>query len=241
MSNGRPTMGTNPTTTEQGTRQSYLILFFGTFLPMLLLAALLSSKQNWEPYAPNWLNAMTEQRVAFLVMLTGNAGIAVLIRALAKAGRTIETGFAGIAGIATFSAGHAHITDAGASWQEQVLAVLIALTLVPAIPIVTNWISALPMQLNRLRKSQLGMLLLLGTLSVAMPIVSILLMEWWFDGYIAQVRTITALIGKAILSVAGGLFAIAVIGYFVWLPLSLILFIIRKFRKKTGGRPPDEK
>ena len=181
-----------------------MVLFSGTGVPLLAIVALLSSKQLWGPYAPDWLDAMTEQRTALLGMVAGNFAIAIMIRVIARVGKLIEPIFAGIAGLCTFTAGHAHISDAGAPWQTEVLAMVISLTLVPAVPRFANGIYGLPKRLIRLCKSPGALLLLTGILVVAY----ILLLEWLFGEHVAWMRAVISTVIEKTLIVGKGLLAI---------------------------------
>ena len=205
-----------------------MVTFFGTAIPLLLITALLVTKHLWGPYGPNWLNAMTDQRVALLGMVAGNAAVAAIIRIIARPENQFGAVFAGIAGVATIGAGHAHLTDVGSSWQAQALAAFIALTLIPATPSFAIRIHNLHGGFTQVFKSEDALLLLFGILFV----ISVLMAEWVNDGAIARMQAIAFAIGRAMLTVAGGLFGLSVIGYFGWMTWKLILFLVRKIRRK---------
>ena len=205
------------------------VTFFGTAVPLLLLASLLLSKHLWESYAPAWLNDLTEQRVALLGMVAGTATIAAIIRIIANPGNSFGTAFAGTAGLATFGAGYVQLTNNGTTWQEEMLAVSIGLTLVPAFPSMASRIYTLPGGFIQLARSPVARLVFLGILFV----LSVMMAEWAHDGYIATAISIASAIGRAILAVAGGLFALAVVGYFGWLTWKLVLLIVRTIRQLT--------
>lgn len=80
------------------------------------------------------------------------------------------------------------------------------------------------------------MLLLLGILFV----VSLLMAEWVHDGYVARMRSVGTAIGRAILTVAGGLFGLAVIGYFGWLVWKLAALIARAIWRAAGRKSGEQ-
>ena len=112
------------------------------------------------------------------------------------------------------------------------LVVSIGLTLFPAFPGLAIRIYTLPQGLMWLAKSKGGLLLLLGILFV----LSVLMAEWANDGYIARMKAISSTIIRATLSITGGVFALAVIGYFAWLVWKLVMIVLRTFSKVVKQR-----
>ena len=234
-------MNQEPEGKGQGPNPSDGVTLFGTAVPLLCVAGLLLSKHVWESYAPSWLNDMTEQRVALLGMVAGTATLAAIIRIIVRPGSVFGIVFAGTAGLATFGAGYVQLTSLETTWYEELLAVFIGLTIVPAFPSMANRIYALPSNFKQLVKSRVGVLFLLGILFI----VSLLMAEWVHDGYIARMRSIGTAIGRAILTVVGGLFGLTVIGYFGWLVWKLAELIGRAIwrvagRTKGGEEGPQD-